>query len=60
MGEIHQAPVLHNDQLEEAEFLQATLSFNHDLIDGAPAARFGSTFTEIVSRGELLKLDLEL
>ena len=54
VGGIHKAPVLRNGQLTEAEYLQATLSFNHDLIDGAPASRFGKSFTEIVSSGVLL------
>ena len=29
-----------------------TVSFNHDLIDGAPAARFTSRFTELLSSGD--------
>jgi pyruvate/2-oxoglutarate dehydrogenase complex dihydrolipoamide acyltransferase (E2) component len=57
VGGIHKAPVLMDGQLSEAEYLQATLSFDHDLIDGAPAARFGNRFSGVVSSGELLKMD---
>lgn len=57
VGGIHQAPVLKNGQVAQAEFLQATLSFDHDLIDGAPAARFGNRFSRIVSSGELLNMN---
>jgi pyruvate/2-oxoglutarate dehydrogenase complex dihydrolipoamide acyltransferase (E2) component len=28
--------------------LNQTLSFDHDIVDGAPAARFARTFTELV------------
>jgi pyruvate/2-oxoglutarate dehydrogenase complex dihydrolipoamide acyltransferase (E2) component len=30
------------------EYLPVTLSFNHDIIDGAPAARFAKRFQELI------------
>jgi pyruvate/2-oxoglutarate dehydrogenase complex dihydrolipoamide acyltransferase (E2) component len=32
-----------------------TVSVNHDLVDGAPAARFAQTLKEIVESGEVLQ-----
>jgi len=40
--------------LEMREHLCLTLTFNHDIIDGAPAARFTETFAELLKSGELL------
>jgi pyruvate/2-oxoglutarate dehydrogenase complex dihydrolipoamide acyltransferase (E2) component len=40
VGGITERPVLQNGQLSNREFLNLTLAFNHDVIDGAPAARF--------------------
>jgi len=37
------------------EHLCLTLSFDHDIIDGAPAARFASRFAELLSSGEQLE-----
>lgn len=33
------------------EFLCVTLTFDHDIVDGAPAARFTNTFKELAERG---------
>lgn len=38
----------------EVEIGQLTLSFDHDVINGAPAARFTSRFAELLSTGEVL------
>ncbi len=40
-----------------ATFLKVTGSFDHEIIDGAPAARFMSRFEEILAGGELLNAD---
>ena len=37
-------PVLANGEIANHEFLPLTLSFDHTVIDGAPAARFASVF----------------
>jgi pyruvate/2-oxoglutarate dehydrogenase complex dihydrolipoamide acyltransferase (E2) component len=41
--------------LQERENLCLTFSFDHDIIDGAPAARFMSRFAEILSSGSELR-----
>ena len=40
---------------EERDHLCLTVSFDHDIIDGAPAARFLQRFKEIIEGGESLK-----
>jgi pyruvate/2-oxoglutarate dehydrogenase complex dihydrolipoamide acyltransferase (E2) component len=37
-----------SDTVESREFLSLTLSFDHDIMDGAPAARFTNTFKKIM------------
>ncbi|UCH10757.1 MAG: 2-oxo acid dehydrogenase subunit E2 [Fidelibacterota bacterium] len=55
VGSIAKRPVPRSGQLEEREHLCLTISFNHDLIDGAPAARFVSRFAEWLSSGRELE-----
>jgi pyruvate/2-oxoglutarate dehydrogenase complex dihydrolipoamide acyltransferase (E2) component len=43
----------------EREHLCLTISFDHDLIDGAPAARFTKRFAELISGGEALVDEVE-
>jgi pyruvate/2-oxoglutarate dehydrogenase complex dihydrolipoamide acyltransferase (E2) component len=37
--------------------VDVTLAFDHDLVDGAPAARFAHTFIELVEKAEALQDD---
>jgi pyruvate/2-oxoglutarate dehydrogenase complex dihydrolipoamide acyltransferase (E2) component len=39
------------DQIEVRECLSMTISLNHDIIDGAPAARFTKRFTDLIESG---------
>jgi pyruvate/2-oxoglutarate dehydrogenase complex dihydrolipoamide acyltransferase (E2) component len=58
VGSIARRPVLRDGIVEEREQLCLTLSFNHDLIDGAPAARFAKEFVNELSSGrELQSID---
>ncbi len=36
------------------EVIDLTLQFDHDIVDGAPAARFGRRFVELVESGKVL------
>ena len=38
-------------RIEIREYLCLTLSFDHDIIDGAPAARFTQRLKEIIENG---------
>jgi pyruvate/2-oxoglutarate dehydrogenase complex dihydrolipoamide acyltransferase (E2) component len=55
VGSIAQRPVLDEGAWEEREHLCLTLSFNHDIIDGAPAARFAGRFAERLASGEKVR-----
>lgn len=51
IGSISKKPILVDRNLQEHEFLSLTVSFDHDIVDGAPAARFTRRFTELLSSG---------
>ena len=55
VGGIAAKPAIHDGKIEPGEFLQLTLSFDHDLVDGAPAARFTGRFIEMLETGLALK-----
>ncbi len=40
------------------EHLCLTVSFDHNIVDGAPAARFMSRFTDLIKSGELLQNEI--
>ncbi len=48
LGGIATRPALVNGQLENRQVLCVTISFDHDLVDGAPAARFAQTLKELI------------
>jgi pyruvate/2-oxoglutarate dehydrogenase complex dihydrolipoamide acyltransferase (E2) component len=50
LGGVAVRPALVNGQLENREYLCVTISFDHDIVDGAPAARFTQRFKERVER----------
>jgi pyruvate/2-oxoglutarate dehydrogenase complex dihydrolipoamide acyltransferase (E2) component len=43
-------------RLTTREYLSLTISVNHDIIDGAPAARFGARLLELIESGYRLGL----
>ncbi len=55
VGAIAKRPVLVDDGLQEREHVCLTVSFDHDIVDGAPAARFTSRFAELLSSGDELR-----
>jgi pyruvate/2-oxoglutarate dehydrogenase complex dihydrolipoamide acyltransferase (E2) component len=42
------------ERVEPREFLALTLSFDHDIVEGAPAARFTTRLKELIERGSIL------
>ncbi len=52
MGGISRQPILVDGRLESREYLSLTISVDHDVVDGAPAARFTHTFRGLIERGE--------
>ncbi|MCP4540241.1 MAG: hypothetical protein GY832_24135, partial [Chloroflexi bacterium] len=51
LGGIAEKPVVVDGQIEIRELLSVTVSFDHDIVDGAPAARFTQQFTDLIERG---------
>ena len=54
VGGIHQKPGVFEGKIAIREYLNLTLSFDHDIIDGAPAARFARILTDMIESGEVL------
>jgi hypothetical protein len=48
IGGIGEKPGVVEGRIEAREYLSVTLSFYHDVVDGAPAARFAQRFAELV------------
>lgn len=57
VGGIVQRPIAEDHGVRNVEHLCLTVSFDHDIIDGAPAARFTSALTELIASGELAAPD---
>jgi pyruvate/2-oxoglutarate dehydrogenase complex dihydrolipoamide acyltransferase (E2) component len=55
VGGIAQKPGVHEGQVAVREYLNLTISFDHDLVDGAPAARFVRTLVELIEEATLLE-----
>jgi pyruvate/2-oxoglutarate dehydrogenase complex dihydrolipoamide acyltransferase (E2) component len=55
IGGIVDRPALIDGQLENREHLCLTFSFDHDLVDGAPAARFIERLKQFVEKGRGLE-----
>jgi pyruvate/2-oxoglutarate dehydrogenase complex dihydrolipoamide acyltransferase (E2) component len=51
LGGIEEKPGIINGQIMAREYLNLTLTFDHDVIDGAPAARFASRLKELIESG---------
>jgi pyruvate/2-oxoglutarate dehydrogenase complex dihydrolipoamide acyltransferase (E2) component len=60
VGGIVERPCIRDGELESREHLCLTLTFNHDIVDGAPAARFVKRFSELLVSGELLGYEKDI
>lgn len=54
IGGITKRPMLFQGRLVEREFLHLTVSVDHDVVDGAPAARFVHRLRDLLSSAELV------
>lgn len=59
VGGIVERPSVRDGQLQSREHLCLTVTFNHDIVDGAPAARFLKRFSELLASGDLLRAEIE-
>jgi pyruvate/2-oxoglutarate dehydrogenase complex dihydrolipoamide acyltransferase (E2) component len=51
LGGVAEKPAVVNGQIEIRKFMSVTVSFDHDVIDGAPAARFIHQLKKLVEAG---------
>ena len=51
LGGINEKPGVVDGHIEIREYLCLTLMFDHDIVDGAPAARFTQRFKELIEDG---------
>jgi pyruvate/2-oxoglutarate dehydrogenase complex dihydrolipoamide acyltransferase (E2) component len=58
LGGIARKPGVVEDRVEIREYLSVTISFNHDIVDGAPAARFTQRLKELIESGDGLSDDV--
>jgi pyruvate/2-oxoglutarate dehydrogenase complex dihydrolipoamide acyltransferase (E2) component len=56
IGGITRRPILFQGRLVEREFLQLTVSVDHDVVDGAPAARFVARLRDLLMAGDEIDL----
>jgi pyruvate/2-oxoglutarate dehydrogenase complex dihydrolipoamide acyltransferase (E2) component len=59
IGGIVERPWVNDGKIENHQHLCLTITFNHDIIDGAPAARFLKRFSALLKSGEILVDGLE-
>jgi pyruvate/2-oxoglutarate dehydrogenase complex dihydrolipoamide acyltransferase (E2) component len=57
IGGIVKRTELYHGEAVEHEFLFVTVSFDHDIVDGAPAARFIHRFKRMVEQAKGLQSD---
>jgi pyruvate/2-oxoglutarate dehydrogenase complex dihydrolipoamide acyltransferase (E2) component len=55
VGGISEQPRVLASQIVSREALNLTLSFDHDIVDGAPAARFANTLQELIESAAVLQ-----
>jgi pyruvate/2-oxoglutarate dehydrogenase complex dihydrolipoamide acyltransferase (E2) component len=56
VGGIAQKPGIVEGRIEARDYLHLTLEFDHDMVDGAPAARFAQHLCELIESGCGLEL----
>lgn len=52
VGGIASKPVVVEDRIEVREMLSVTVGFDHDVVDGAPAARFVGRLKDLIESGD--------
>lgn len=52
VGGISQKPAVVDGRIEPREILNLTVGFDHDVVDGAPAARFVQRLVELIESGD--------
>ncbi|MFP4430977.1 MAG: 2-oxo acid dehydrogenase subunit E2 [Spirochaetaceae bacterium] len=60
LGSVVRKPWVVGDSVVPREILNLTVLLDHDVVDGAPAARFGSRLIENLEKGVVLKVSTSL
>jgi pyruvate/2-oxoglutarate dehydrogenase complex dihydrolipoamide acyltransferase (E2) component len=60
VGGIAPKPMVHEGAITIRDLLSLTVSFDHDVVDGAPAARFAAVLREMMESAALLEHELAL
>jgi pyruvate/2-oxoglutarate dehydrogenase complex dihydrolipoamide acyltransferase (E2) component len=55
VGGLSKKPGVHEGEIAIREYLDLTVSFDHDIVDGAPAARFTQTFRTLLENAHGLR-----
>jgi pyruvate/2-oxoglutarate dehydrogenase complex dihydrolipoamide acyltransferase (E2) component len=55
LGGVGERPAVINHRVEVRRMMSVTISFDHDVIDGAPAARFTQRLKDLIERGDGLE-----
>jgi pyruvate/2-oxoglutarate dehydrogenase complex dihydrolipoamide acyltransferase (E2) component len=55
VGGIAEKPGVHEGQMAVREYLNLTIAFDHDVVDGAPAARFARKLIEFIEMATVLE-----
>ncbi len=55
VGGISRKPGIHEGAISIRDYLNLTLAFDHDVVDGAPAARFGRTLVDLIESAAVLE-----
>jgi pyruvate/2-oxoglutarate dehydrogenase complex dihydrolipoamide acyltransferase (E2) component len=59
LGGIAERPGVINGEIAIREFLSVTISFDHDIVDGAPAARFAQRLKDLIESSYGLSESIE-
>lgn len=55
VGGIARKPGVYEGEIAVREILNLTISFDHDIVDGAPAARFAKRLIELMETAAILE-----
>ena len=55
VGGIVEKPGIYDGQVAAREYLHLTLAFDHDIVDGAPAARFAQKLVTLLETAAVLE-----
>jgi pyruvate/2-oxoglutarate dehydrogenase complex dihydrolipoamide acyltransferase (E2) component len=59
VGGIAQKPGVHDGEVSVRDYLNLTLSFDHDIVDGAPATRFTRELIGLIESATLMEEELD-